>query len=375
MTTKSSSLLIPLFLVTAFASASICTAELPVQEETVEQKTQAFCIDFNWGPGGPNEFAKPGLWADADPEKHIAWYEALGANVVQTFAVSCNGFAWYKGGVVPEQPGLKHDFLTDMVKLGHARNMKVMGYFCVGANTRWGQLHPKQNYGIPGHTHIPFTNEYVDYLCDSIQDALLRTGMDGFMVDWFFHGTYRPADAPLKWLPCEQKMWGQLMEGAFPGMGKVTPEQEVEFKRRSVERCWTRLRAAAKSVKPDCIIWLSCHDLKHPQLVDSKVFQEVDWLMNEAGDLGSLRTTKQATGAHTQLIACVVGWGDKHNAREIVPKAWNSGIGVYGFAKPRPNSLPLPIAKYQSNPIESFEGNDRNISALSRAYNGLPLDE
>jgi hypothetical protein len=30
----------------------------------------------------------------------------------QSFAVSCNGYAWYKNGIVPEQPGLKHNFLS-----------------------------------------------------------------------------------------------------------------------------------------------------------------------------------------------------------------------------------------------------------------------
>ena len=73
---------------------------------------KAYCIDFNWGEGGPNGFAAPGLWADADPARHVAWYKGLGANVMQTFCVSCNGYAWYKHGAVPEQPGLKHDFLT-----------------------------------------------------------------------------------------------------------------------------------------------------------------------------------------------------------------------------------------------------------------------
>ena len=62
---------------------------------------KAFCIDFNWGPGGVNGFAGPGVWADASPQEHIRWYVGLGANVIQTFAVSCNGYAWYKGGLVP----------------------------------------------------------------------------------------------------------------------------------------------------------------------------------------------------------------------------------------------------------------------------------
>jgi len=40
---------------------------------------RAFCIDFNWGPGLPSGFAAPGVWADASPEEHVAWYEASAA--------------------------------------------------------------------------------------------------------------------------------------------------------------------------------------------------------------------------------------------------------------------------------------------------------
>lgn len=123
----------------ALSWAARCPAAL---QSGADYEIQAFCIDFNWGAGGPNGFAKPGLWADADPSEHVAWYKGLGASVIQTFCVSCNGYAWYKGGVVPAQPGLKHDFLTEVVTLGHKEGMKVMGYFCIGANTRWGQVHP-----------------------------------------------------------------------------------------------------------------------------------------------------------------------------------------------------------------------------------------
>lgn len=342
--------------------------------EIPSKEIKAFCIDFNWGEGGPNGFAKPGLWADADPQQHVAWYKALGANVIQTFCVSCNGYAWYKGGVVPEQPGLKHDFLTEVVRLGHQEGMKVMGYFCIGANTRWGQAHPDQSYGIPSHTHIPFTLDYLDYLGSAVTDVLTKTGCDGFMVDWFFNGPYNPHDAPLKWLNCEQQMWMELMDGPFPGKDRIAPEQEIEFKRRAVDRCWTCLRRAAKAANPDCIIWLSCHDLTHPQLVGSKVFQEADWLMNEAGDMATINATRRMVGKHTRLVTCVVGWGDRHNARQLVPAARAANVGVYGFSRPGTNSLPLPIASYQASPIDSFKGNDRNIATLARWYNDLPFD-
>ena len=72
------------------------------------ENIKAYCLDFNWAPtrrrGRP--FAKPGQWAGADPARHVAWYKAMGANVIQTFCVSTNGCAWYKGGFVPEQPGI-----------------------------------------------------------------------------------------------------------------------------------------------------------------------------------------------------------------------------------------------------------------------------
>jgi len=83
-------------------------ADVPVAPAPV-QDIKAYCTDFNWG--ARRGFARPGSWCNADPAKHVAWYKAMSVNVIQTFCVSCNGYAWYKNGFVPEQPGLKHDFL------------------------------------------------------------------------------------------------------------------------------------------------------------------------------------------------------------------------------------------------------------------------
>ena len=41
-------------------------------DDLPQEAIKAFCIDFNWGEGGPNGFARPGLWADADPAAHVA---------------------------------------------------------------------------------------------------------------------------------------------------------------------------------------------------------------------------------------------------------------------------------------------------------------
>ena len=334
------------------------------------QQIKAYCIDFNWGPGGPNGFAAPGLWADAEPKEHVNWYKSLGANVIQTFAVSCNGYAWYKNGVVPEQPGLKHDFLKDMVRLGHKENMKVFGYFCVGSNTRWGQLHPNESYGVPSDGHLPFTKKYNDYLCSAIADALKKTDMDGFMIDWFFHGPIHKTQ--IKWLDCEIEMWDELMDSPFPGKDQVSKEQELEFARRSVDRCWQRIKKAAKSAKPDCIIWLTVFDLNHPQTIHSNLVKEADWLMNEGGTVEELKQTRKELG-RGNLINCLAAW-NKANPRTVVPASLQAGFGLYGFTKPvTGNLLPSIDDYYLAKDPDELTGDEANIAMLARAFRGLPF--
>lgn len=335
------------------------------------KRIQAFCIDFNWGDGGPNGFAPPGLWADADPAEHVAWYSGLGANVIQTFAVSCNGYAWYKNGkVVPPQPGLKRDFLPDMVKLGHAKGMRVMGYFCIGANTRWGQAHPDLSYGTPSAYHIPLTKAYLDFLCGSIAEALKLSQMDGFMIDW----VWNPKRPEGKWLDCEKQAFRELMGRDFPGEANFDKNDVLTYERRALDRCWKRIQTTAKKIRRDCIIWLSCNSLLDPTVTNSTMFREVDWLMNEAGDLRPLGQVRAMAGPHTQLVTCLVGWGEAHNARAVLSDPQSAGLAIYGFVKPQADSLPLPIREYLGQRIDDFQGNDRNIATFVRFFNGLPFD-
>ncbi|HQE77336.1 MAG TPA: hypothetical protein PLK00_12970, partial [Candidatus Hydrogenedentes bacterium] len=95
------------------------------------ERIKAFCIDFNWGPDG---FAPPGMYTRASPKAHFEWYRDLGVNTIQTFCVSCPGYAWYRSEVAPVQPGMEGDFLAELTRLGHEGGMRVMGYFCIGAN-------------------------------------------------------------------------------------------------------------------------------------------------------------------------------------------------------------------------------------------------
>ena len=101
-----------------------------------------------------------------------------------------------------------------MVELGHKAGMKVMGYFTLGANPYWEKLHPDLVHGSDtDYIRIPMTLEYLDYFCRSVEDAMLKTGVDGFMIDWV-----RPTQHKT-WLPCEKEMYRQLARREVPRVG------------------------------------------------------------------------------------------------------------------------------------------------------------
>jgi uncharacterized lipoprotein YddW (UPF0748 family) len=353
----------------AFILFAGCKQQKPIVNNVDEIK--AYNLDFNWGDGGPNAFAAPGLWADASPEEHIKWYKDMGVNTIQTFIVSCNGYAWYKNGVVPEQPGLKYDFLKEMVRLGHNEDIKVMGYLCIGSNVRWGMENPEYSYGIPADRHIPFTQKYLSYLDTLIRDAVAKTGIDGFMIDWFYQPNRSSNNG--KWLDSEKIRFEELMNKPFPGEENLSELEYNEYSRKAIEACWNVIHTAAKETNPNCILWLTCFDITHPHIVNSKMFQEIDWLMNEEGDINKIDSIKSMVGKNTRLITCLASW-NKKDAKTVVADAVKTGVGLYGFVKPDSTSLLPPIAHYLSHSIDSFTGDNRNIATLARVYNNLPLD-
>ena len=345
--------------VVALAGSSAPAAELKPEAERIK----AFCVDFNWGQGGPNGFAPPGMYAQASPAEHLEWYRELGVNTIQTFCVNCCGYAWFRSEVAPVQPGMKGDFLKEITELGHKKGMRVMGYFCVGANTYWGRTHPELSYGTPSLPHIPFTTEYLDYLCATIKDALTKTAIDGFMIDWVFNLNYKDKRRE-RWLDCEKQMFAELMGEPFPGEDKLDAAEETRFHHSAVERCWKRIRDAAKSVKPDCIIWLSCHELTNTQVAGSKMFREVDWLMNEHPDPTRLESVRKIAGPHTKIIQCLCGWGLKHDAARVIGDPRYCDVGFYGFAMPDAKTTFPPAAS--DNP--RLAGNARNIEIMRKAF-------
>ncbi len=329
----------------------------PVQRPGISfwpRPIKAFCIDFNWARGAASP---PGTYAQADPAEHVRWYRDLGANTIQTFCVSYNGYAWYPSEVAPVTPGLKSsNFLGEMVNLGHKAGMKVMGYFTLGANPHWEKLHPDLIHGSDGdYIKIPMTLEYLDYFCRSVEDAMLKTGVDGFMIDWV-----RPTQHKT-WLPCEKEMYRQLVGEKFPESGPPPAEAAMEFDRRALDRAWRHIRWAVRSTAP-AVIWTNHPFLKneYPLWNGHRLLKEVDWVLNEAPELEHLEWLRKQVGPRTLIVQNLCGW-EGHDAsawKKIDPEQF----GLYGFAKADEKTT-LPDAEAKANV--------KNIEVLREAYHAL----
>ena len=162
------------------------------------------------------------------------------------------------------------------------------------------------------------------------------------------------------------------MGEGFPGEDKLSKEQELAFGRKAIDRCWKAIRKAAKDANPNCIVWLTSNHMTHPHVVNSDMYKEADWLMNESGDLKRINAVKLMIGKHTRLITCLARW-NRQDATTVVPAALRAGVGLYGFAKPGGNSL-LPLEGLLARPVQELKGDERNIAVLARAYHGVSID-
>jgi hypothetical protein len=253
--------------------------------------------------------------------------------------------------------------------------MLVFGYFCVGANTRWGREHAELSYGSPSAYHIPFTDEYLEFLGASIEDAVKRTGMDGFMIDWVWCPTdeVRKQRSAGKWLASEKRLFEELLAKPFPGEDRVSSEDRLAYERKAINRCWARIREAARRANPAWLIWLSCNDVLNAAIKDSPLLREVDWVMDESGTPAAMKSVAHMFGSQTRQLLCLAGWGERHKTQELLSDPAMAAYGIYGFSAPAESrTLPMPIFTYLDRAFESFQGNDRSIAILVRFFNGQP---
>ena len=328
------------------------------------ERIKAFCIDFNWSP--ELKFAPVGMYGHASAKEHFAWYKDMNVNTIQTFCVNTSGYAWYKSSVPPVTPGLQGDFLREITEMGHNAGMRVLGYFVPCENTYWGKTYPHLSHGAPDRgAHIPFTTEYIDYMCRSIEDVLSKIPIDGFMLDGV--GNTAP-----KWMECEQTMYEELFGEKFPGKDKINKDTLTEFQRRATDRAWEKIRETSKSMNDKIILWANIYNLKSPAVAQWKIFREADWFMNENPDMTLLEPIlKEARGIirhDAVLLQCLSGGGEgKHDAAKIIEVIRDRDIGLYGFAMADVETT-IPPA-HSDHP--HYAANAKNIEVIRQVFREL----
>jgi hypothetical protein len=345
------------------------------KENILKKPIRSFCIDFNMQVISNQfnfDYAAPGQWADADPEAHVDWYQVFGVNCIQSFVLSCNGYAWYKGGPVPEQPGLKYDFLAELASRAHEKKMLVFGYYPLDLNILYGEQHPEERYyqsvwmGIPKAYHIPFTTNYIDYVCASVDDVLRRTDIDGLLLDQVVNITGYVRG---HWLECEQAMYREITGKPFPGEEEITTQEILDFRRWSSDRILYRICQTARKAKPECVLWINSIDVAYE-------FPHADWYLNEPMDLDQIRVAKERMpGRSHRYIQALAGW-PSHDPRIVMQMTNYAQMDFYGFMELVDGSLPPPVEDYLSRPVASFPAtdylgiNDRNVAMMIRMYQG-----
>jgi hypothetical protein len=168
-------------------------------------------------------------------------------------------------------------------------------------------------------------------------------------------------------------MYSELTGEDFPGKENITPDAELDFRRKSIGRAWQQIRKTVKGTKPDCIIWLTAYEVNSPEYEGNTLLKEVDWLMNEAGDSERTRAMRNLTGSHTKFITCLARWNGQ-NPLETVPEALSQNVGLFGFAHPVVGSLMKPVSYYLSASLDTLRGDELNIAVLARCFNNLPIE-
>jgi len=358
--------------------SGLSTALVSGAAHTVPKQIKMFAIDFNWlTKDGKRTWAPPGHWADASPEAHVQWCKDLGANVIHSFAVSCNGYAWYEGGIVPPQPGLKYDFFPEVIRLARKQNMMVTSYYCIGANVKWGLEHPDLTYGTPTTWAIPLTDQYLDFFTKLLADGMKKTGMEVCTLDWLWSPNRKLRTKG--WLEADKKLFTQLTGTRFPASGVPSDDDVLAYERLAIDRCWRRIRETRDQTDRNCLLSLWVYDAKQPSIAGSKIFQEIDWFINENPSAQIMDYIKQRVRKQARLIQNEGGWRE-HDAKAYFSDPKHRSADLCGFAEPRDNGVPLPVSEYLGKPIDAFNrhdilaANDYNIAVMARVYRGLAMD-
>ncbi len=288
---------------------------------------KSFSPDFNHDLLG--QPASPGLYSQARVADHLRWHQEMGINTIYSFCISHNGYAWYSSRIAPVTPGLCSNFLDDLAKAAHAHDIEVHGYFNLASNPRYEREHPNEAVPVQEARNLrqclPLGNQYIDHVCRCVEEALRVTEIDGFLLDWFVQ--IEPT-----WAQIEREMYAELMGEVFPACAEVPDDLTLQFRRRAIERAWSRIRDAAKSVRDNIAILLNVpiRPLVYPLFEGLNIMQECDWFLNESPELENAEWIESQVG-EKPVLQNLTGWAghDPNCWKQAVAK----GYHLFGYTK------------------------------------------
>lgn len=308
---------------------------------------RGFSIEFNSDDLG--QPLSPGLYRNVTAESQLNWYLDHGVNVIQTFCMGLNGYAWYQSKVAPVEPGLNGNFLKELVDMGHEAEVEVHGYFNPVGDAIYRRNNREESSVIDSRRNLPLTTKLIDYYCRCIEEAVKETGIDGFLIDWF------DEIEPL-WIPAEKKIYEELTGNAFPEkpideIGEypvpwdwfgesnlpvfLEKDEVINFRYLAIERAWKKFRDAAKSVNPDVKIWINppFRDWDLDVFKDSSVIKEADMILSEGRNM-KVAFWLREHAPDTPIFVNFGGLGGDNHKSFPLEEFHKNGFHYYGFAHP-----------------------------------------
>lgn len=199
--------------------------------------------------------ANPDVGKGFDFERIADGFVAAGVGYV-VFPARCNlGVAYYDTKLGVRHPALTYDLLSCLVDACHRRGIKISAYMNVGLSHEEGLRHRdwlvmdgdgrtyQQDKLNSFFRQMCYNTEYGDHVVAMAQEILEVTGVDGLFLDC------------LQTRPCFGKECLDSMKAAGVDWNDAAALQK--YNQGKITGIARRISEAARSVKPDCILYFN----------------------------------------------------------------------------------------------------------------------
>ncbi len=255
-----------------------------------------FTCDLNWviPPGADRRTTKPALpqdWAFINPKEYFAWHKDFGVNIMYCHAQAWCGYAFYPTKLAAVAPGQGQNLFPEVYKLARKAGLPLFTYFPVNidltmCNLRTDWLVPTSRKFSPLGMLAP-ESPWTDLLGARVTEFLKMYPVEWINFDGFTYGKYFCDDFLVQPSPYVKGPFKEIIGRDMPDdPAKITPEENLKYKREIMARQFYRLREAMHKgnpgtkanfnippFKPEEAVWVN-----HPML------NECDQLKAESSD-------------------------------------------------------------------------------------------